>query len=114
MVQGFGFALLENLAAENGKILANNLSEYKLPNIRDVPRHETLYVRDDEGPGPFLKPSPSANMAPFLLLQPLETRCMTPSVFKLWICPLPPKRSTARCKRKNVIKIVESILGGIE
>ena len=53
MVQGFGFALLENLAAENGKILANNLSEYKLPNIRDVPRHETLYVRDDEGPGPF-------------------------------------------------------------
>ena len=53
MVQGFGFAIMENLADENGKILANNLGEYKLPNIRDVPVHEMLYVRDDNGPGPF-------------------------------------------------------------
>jgi CO/xanthine dehydrogenase Mo-binding subunit len=53
MVQGFGFALMENLADEDGKILTANLGEYKLPNIRDIPRHETLYVRDHEGPGPF-------------------------------------------------------------
>jgi CO/xanthine dehydrogenase Mo-binding subunit len=53
MVQGFGFALMENLADEDGKILNNNLGEYKLPNIQDIPRHETLYVRDDDGPGPF-------------------------------------------------------------
>jgi CO/xanthine dehydrogenase Mo-binding subunit len=53
MVQGFGFALMENLADEDGKILTANLGEYKLPNIRDIPRHETLYVRDHDGPGPF-------------------------------------------------------------
>jgi putative selenate reductase molybdopterin-binding subunit len=53
MLQGFGFAMMENLADEDGKILANNLGEYKLPNIRDIPGHETLYVRDDDGPGPF-------------------------------------------------------------
>jgi putative selenate reductase molybdopterin-binding subunit len=53
MVQGFGFALMENLADENGKILTANLGEYKLPNIRDIPSHETLYIRDHEGPGPF-------------------------------------------------------------
>ena len=53
MVQGFGFALIENLPDEDGKILTNNLGEYKLPNIQDIPRHETLYVRDDDGPGPF-------------------------------------------------------------
>jgi CO/xanthine dehydrogenase Mo-binding subunit len=53
MVQGFGFALMENLANEDGKILNNNLGEYKLPNIQDIPKHETLYVRDDDGPGPF-------------------------------------------------------------
>jgi putative selenate reductase molybdopterin-binding subunit len=53
MVQGFGFALMENLADEDGKILTNNLGEYKLPNIQDIPKHETLYVRDDDGPGPF-------------------------------------------------------------
>jgi CO/xanthine dehydrogenase Mo-binding subunit len=53
MVQGLGFALTENLADEDGKILAANLGEYKLPNIRDIPRHETLYIRDHDGPGPF-------------------------------------------------------------
>jgi xanthine dehydrogenase molybdenum-binding subunit len=34
MVQGFGFALMENLADEDGKILVANLGEYKLPSIR--------------------------------------------------------------------------------
>jgi CO/xanthine dehydrogenase Mo-binding subunit len=53
MIQGFGFALMEDLADEGGKILTANLGEYKLPNIRDIPRHETLYIRDHEGPGPF-------------------------------------------------------------
>ena len=53
MVQGFGFALTENLADEDGKILTTNLGEYKLPNIRDIPRHETLYIKDHDGPGPF-------------------------------------------------------------
>jgi CO/xanthine dehydrogenase Mo-binding subunit len=53
MVQGFGFALMENLADEDGKILVANLGEYKLPSIRDIPKHETLYIRDHEGPGPF-------------------------------------------------------------
>ena len=53
MVQGFGFALTENLADEDGKILTPNLGEYKLPNTRDIPRHDTLYIIDDDGPGPF-------------------------------------------------------------
>lgn len=53
MVQGFGFALTENLMEEDGKILTSNLGEYKLPNIQDIPRHETLYIRDHDGPGPF-------------------------------------------------------------
>mgnify|MGYP003693639941 CR=1 FL=1 len=53
MIQGFGFAMSEDLAAEDGKIVTANLGEYKLPNIRDIPAHETLYVRDHTGPGPF-------------------------------------------------------------
>jgi ABC-type nitrate/sulfonate/bicarbonate transport system substrate-binding protein len=53
MIQGFGFAMSENLADEDGKIVTANLGEYKLPNIRDIPEHETLYVRDRSGPGPF-------------------------------------------------------------
>jgi CO/xanthine dehydrogenase Mo-binding subunit len=53
MVQGFGFALTEDLADEDGRILGANLGEYKLPTVRDIPKHETLYVRADDGPGPF-------------------------------------------------------------
>jgi xanthine dehydrogenase molybdenum-binding subunit len=53
MIQGFGFALTEELAADDGRIVTANLGEYKLPNIRDIPEHETLYVRDGSGPGPF-------------------------------------------------------------
>ena len=53
MIQGFGFAMSEDLAAEDGKVVTANLGEYKLPNIRDIPEHETLYVRDHTGPGPF-------------------------------------------------------------
>jgi CO/xanthine dehydrogenase Mo-binding subunit len=53
MLQGFGFALMEELPDEDGKILTANLGEYKLPNVRDVPVHETVYVRDSSGPGPF-------------------------------------------------------------
>jgi putative selenate reductase molybdopterin-binding subunit len=53
MIQGFGFAVSENLLAEEGRIVTANLGEYKLPNIRDIPDHETLYVRDRTGPGPF-------------------------------------------------------------
>ena len=53
MIQGFGFAMSEDLAIEDGKVVTANLGEYKLPNIRDIPEHETLYVRDHTGPGPF-------------------------------------------------------------
>jgi CO/xanthine dehydrogenase Mo-binding subunit/ABC-type nitrate/sulfonate/bicarbonate transport system substrate-binding protein len=53
MIQGFGFAMSEDLATEDGKVVTANLGEYKLPNIRDIPEHETLYVRDHTGPGPF-------------------------------------------------------------
>lgn len=53
MIQGLGFALSEHLVDEEGKIITANLGEYKLPNVMDVPRHETVLVHDPDGPGPF-------------------------------------------------------------
>jgi CO/xanthine dehydrogenase Mo-binding subunit len=53
MVQGLGFALLEDLADLDGRIAASNLGEYKIPNVRDVPRLHTVNVHDSTGPGPF-------------------------------------------------------------
>jgi len=53
MVQGLGFALLENLPAHEGRIIAANLGEYKIPSIGDTPALETINVHDSSGPGPF-------------------------------------------------------------
>jgi CO/xanthine dehydrogenase Mo-binding subunit len=53
MVQGLGFALMEDLLDDDGKIVTTNLGEYKLPNIADVPPLRTLLLEDRDGPGPF-------------------------------------------------------------
>ena len=52
-MQGLGFALMENLRDEEGKIIAPNMGEYKIPCAADVPPLETLLFQDQDGPGPF-------------------------------------------------------------
>ena len=51
---GFGYALIENIAYdESGKVLATNLGEYKIPNIKDMPPLETTILQSDFGSGPY-------------------------------------------------------------
>ena len=52
-VQGFGMAMMEEFATEEGKPLALNLADYKIPTIMDIPTLETVLVSRDDGPGPF-------------------------------------------------------------
>ena len=45
---------IENLAYdESGKVLAANLGEYKIPNIRDIPELHTAILQSDFGSGPY-------------------------------------------------------------
>lgn len=53
MIQGLGFALMENLVDEDGKIVPASLGDYKMPNVRDVPPHEIIFVKDARGPAPY-------------------------------------------------------------
>jgi CO/xanthine dehydrogenase Mo-binding subunit len=53
VVQGLGFALVENLPDEHGKIVTANLGEYKIPAVGDIPRLDTVNIYDPEGLGPF-------------------------------------------------------------
>jgi CO/xanthine dehydrogenase Mo-binding subunit len=65
LIQGLGFALIEQLPDEKGRIVAGNLGEYKLPNIADIPVNATILVRDDDGPGPFgSKPIGESSISP--------------------------------------------------
>ena len=37
LIQGMGFAVMEELTVEQGRITTSNLGDYKVPSIRDVP-----------------------------------------------------------------------------
>ena len=50
-VQGFGMAMMEEFVMAEGKPLALNLADYKIPTIMDIPVLETVLVSRDDGPG---------------------------------------------------------------
>jgi CO/xanthine dehydrogenase Mo-binding subunit len=53
LVQGIGFALMENVLLERGKVSNSNLADYKIPTSLDVPKLRTILVRTNEPSGPF-------------------------------------------------------------
>jgi CO/xanthine dehydrogenase Mo-binding subunit len=53
LVQGLGYATLEEVITENGKVLTTNLGDYRIPCPRDLPALETVLIEDPTGSGPF-------------------------------------------------------------
>jgi CO/xanthine dehydrogenase Mo-binding subunit len=54
VIMGMGYGLVENLAYDDsGKVLAANLGEYKIPNIRDIPELNTAILQSNFGSGPY-------------------------------------------------------------
>ncbi len=51
VIQGLGFALMENLALEEGRVTTANLNEYKLPTARDIPELTTILLEPDPSLG---------------------------------------------------------------
>jgi CO/xanthine dehydrogenase Mo-binding subunit len=49
MIQGLGYALMEELRIEDGQISTLNLGDYKIPTIHDIPELVTVLL--DPGPG---------------------------------------------------------------
>jgi CO/xanthine dehydrogenase Mo-binding subunit len=52
-IQGLGIALMEDLSAQDGRIGALHLGDYKLPVTADLPELVTVLVEDAPGPGPY-------------------------------------------------------------
>ena len=52
VVQGFGYALTEELTIEDGRVVTNHLGDYKMPTIADVPPLTTINL-PFHGEGPF-------------------------------------------------------------
>jgi CO/xanthine dehydrogenase Mo-binding subunit len=53
VIQGLGYAVMEHLQDHDGRITTANLGDYKIPNVGDIPRFETINIKDSSGPGPF-------------------------------------------------------------
>jgi carbon-monoxide dehydrogenase large subunit len=54
VIMGMGYGVIEKLAYdESGKVLATNLGDYKIPNIRDIPELKTTILQSDFGSGPY-------------------------------------------------------------
>jgi CO/xanthine dehydrogenase Mo-binding subunit len=53
IVTGLGYAVMEDLRVEDGRVLTAHLGDYKLPCAADVPVLEQAFLPDGEGPAPF-------------------------------------------------------------
>jgi CO/xanthine dehydrogenase Mo-binding subunit len=54
VMQGIGYALMEELKYDEGRISTLSFGDYKIPNMRDIPELRTVLVRSESGgPTPY-------------------------------------------------------------
>jgi CO/xanthine dehydrogenase Mo-binding subunit len=53
LVQGLGYATMEEVVTEQGRVLTTNLGDYRIPCTADLPPLTTVLIEDPTGPGPF-------------------------------------------------------------
>lgn len=53
VIQGLGYATMEEVVAEDGKVMTLNLGDYRIPCVKDIPELKTVLVESPSGPGPF-------------------------------------------------------------
>ncbi len=51
--QGLGYALMEEVKVEEGRIQSRSLSEYLIPTAQDIPTTEAIILESGSGVGPF-------------------------------------------------------------
>jgi nicotinate dehydrogenase subunit B len=64
MIQGLGGALFEAIQFENGKILNDRFSSYRVPRFRDVPQIETVLIDRKDIPSAGAGETPIMTVAP--------------------------------------------------
>jgi CO/xanthine dehydrogenase Mo-binding subunit len=52
-IMGIGQGMMEELVMDGGKITNNNLGDYKLPSVKDIPELKTVLVKTTGGVGPL-------------------------------------------------------------
>lgn len=52
VIQGMGYATMEEVGIDGGRVVTLNLGDYRIPCTRDIPALDTVLI-EDQGPGPF-------------------------------------------------------------
>jgi CO/xanthine dehydrogenase Mo-binding subunit len=53
VIQGLGYAVMEEMQTEEGRVSNVGLGDYKIPTIKDVPELVTVLLEPSVGPAPF-------------------------------------------------------------
>ena len=53
VMQGIGFALMEDLPDEEGRITTLSFADYKMPTMKDIPELRTVLLESESGVGPY-------------------------------------------------------------
>ena len=53
LVQGLGFAVMEEMQTADGRVSTLSLGDYKLPTMNDIPDLTTIHVGGPSGPAPY-------------------------------------------------------------
>lgn len=53
IMTGLGYALMEELPSEDGRVSTLSFADYKIPTMSDLPHLETVLLKSDEGVGPY-------------------------------------------------------------
>ena len=53
VIQGLGYALMEEMETEEGRVSTLSLGDYKIPTIKDIPELVTVLLEPAGGPAPF-------------------------------------------------------------
>ena len=52
-IMGMGQGMMEELVMDGGRVTNNNLGDYKLPSVKDIPELKTVLVKSTGGVGPL-------------------------------------------------------------
>jgi CO/xanthine dehydrogenase Mo-binding subunit len=52
-IMGMGQGIMEELVMDGGRVTNNNLGDYKLPSVKDIPELKTVLVKSTGGVGPL-------------------------------------------------------------
>ncbi|HEU0021754.1 MAG TPA: molybdopterin cofactor-binding domain-containing protein, partial [Dehalococcoidia bacterium] len=53
VIQGLGYALMEEMLTEEGRVSTLSMGDYKLPTMQDIPELVTVLLEPSTGPAPF-------------------------------------------------------------